>query len=226
MQLRQEVAKLTERQQICESEVQRCRNEMQRADSGRRAQEQETGLSDQRRGHIEAEYEMYLRKEQLRIDFVNESQEMHRNAMDELQKAIAEGDQARQRTQLEKETIEQEIDRCNEAINKFQVHSKHCEGLRQHVLLLSICHCLPRACFAAKFVLLRLTVYASRAALGMCDRAWAGTGKGATAARRRVPRQALRYAREVHRASDHAGLPSNRPCMPVSRPRKIHCVAG
>ena len=129
MQLRQEVAKLTEQQQACESEVQRCRNEMQRADSGRRAQEQETGLSDQRRGHIEAEYEMYLRKEQLRIDFVNESQEMHRNAMDELQKAIAEVDQVRQRTLLEKETIEQEIERCNEAINKFQVHTEHFEGV-------------------------------------------------------------------------------------------------
>ena len=135
MQLRQEVAKLTERQQACESEVQRCRNEMQRADSGRRAQEQETGLSDQRRGHIEAEYEMYLRKEQLRIDFVNESQEMHRNAMDELQKAIAEVDQVRQRTLLEKETIEQEIERCNEAINKFQVHTEHFEGVCEHILL-------------------------------------------------------------------------------------------
>ena len=83
---------------------------MQRADSGRRAQEQETVLSDQHRSHIEAEYEMYLRKEQLRIDFVNQSQEIHRNAMDELQKAIAEVDQVRQRTLLEKETIEQEID--------------------------------------------------------------------------------------------------------------------
>ena len=59
----------------------------------------------------------------------HESQEMHRNAMDELQKAIAEVDQVRQRTLLEKETIEQEIERCNEAINKFQVRPKHFDGV-------------------------------------------------------------------------------------------------
>jgi hypothetical protein len=122
---------------------------MQRADSGRRAQEQETVLSDQHRSHIEAEYEMYLRKEQLRIDFVNQSQEIHRNAMDELQKAIAEVDQVRQRTLLEKETIEQEIERCNEAIRKFQVRP-----------CVSISYCLPRACYAARFVLVCLRAYA------------------------------------------------------------------
>lgn len=94
---------------------------MQRADAARRAQEQETNLSDQRRGHTEAEYEMYLRKEQLRIDFVNESQAMHHNAMDELEKAIAEVSDVRNQTLQEKEAIELEIERCNEAINKFQV---------------------------------------------------------------------------------------------------------
>jgi CO dehydrogenase/acetyl-CoA synthase beta subunit len=124
---------------------------MQRADSGRRAQEQETVLSDQHRSHIEAEYEMYLRKEQLRIDFVNQSQEIHRNAMDELQKAIAEVDQVRQRTLLEKETIEQEIERCNEAINKFQVHTEHFEGvcehiLLEHILLLATCLLCCKVC--------------------------------------------------------------------------------
>jgi len=119
-QLRDEVAKLTQRQQVCESEIQRCRNEMQRSDGARRAQEQELSLSDQRRGHIEAEYEMYLRKEQLRIDFVSESQTMHGNAMDELQKAIAQVDATRNQTQQEKEAVETEIQRCNEAIKKFQ----------------------------------------------------------------------------------------------------------
>ena len=64
---------------------------------------------------------MYLRKEQLRIDFVNESQAMHHNAMDELEKAIAEIHAARTQTLQEKEAIEQEIERCNEAIKKFQV---------------------------------------------------------------------------------------------------------
>jgi len=120
-QLRDEVAKLTQRQQSCETEIQNCRNDMQRADAARRAQDQEANLSDQRKGHIEAEYEMYLRKEQLRIDFVNESQTMHHNAMDELEKAIAEIHGARNQTLQEKEAIEQEIERCNEAIKKFQV---------------------------------------------------------------------------------------------------------
>jgi hypothetical protein len=168
--------------------VQRCRNEMQRADAGRRAQDQETGLSDQRRGHIEAEYEMYLRKEQLRIDFVNESQTMHRNAMDEVEKAIAEVNQTRQRTLLEKEAIEQEIDRCNEAMNKFQVRTLCLRACANTYLsFTTFLHC----CNECRGL---------RDAVGMClcDRAWAGTGQAAAAARRRVPRQALRHAREVH----------------------------
>jgi len=93
---------------------------MQRADAARRAQEQEMSLSDQRRGHIEAEYEMYLRKEQLRIDFVSESQTMHSNAMHELEKAIAEVDATRNQTLEERDAIDTEIQRCNEAIKKFQ----------------------------------------------------------------------------------------------------------
>ena len=36
------------------------------------------GLSEQRKKHIEAEFEMYLRKEQLRMDFVTEAQAMHK----------------------------------------------------------------------------------------------------------------------------------------------------
>jgi len=46
---------------------------------------------------------------------------MHHNAMDELEKAIAEVNDVRNQTLQEKEAIEQEIERCNEAINKFQV---------------------------------------------------------------------------------------------------------
>lgn len=49
---------------------------------------QETSLSEQRRQAIETEYEMYLRKEQLRMDFVQEANQMHAQALEDLDKQI------------------------------------------------------------------------------------------------------------------------------------------
>ena len=119
-QLREDVAKLTQKQQSWESEIERCRNDMQRADASRRAQDQEASLSEARKRHVDAEYEMFLRKEQLRLDFISESQSMHRTAMEELDKAIVDVNAASAQTLHEKEAIDQEIESCNQAIVKFQ----------------------------------------------------------------------------------------------------------
>lgn len=60
-----------------EGEVNATRADITRLENARRSHEQETSLSEQRRQAIESEYEMYLRKEQLRMDFVQEAQNMH-----------------------------------------------------------------------------------------------------------------------------------------------------
>ena len=112
---------MTNRQQDCDAEIQQCRSEMQRAEAARRSQEQESSMSEERRAQVEAEYEACLQKEQLRMDFMQESQAMHQNAMEELDKAIGDIQHSASQTLLEKQNIEQEIERCVEAIKKFQV---------------------------------------------------------------------------------------------------------
>lgn len=120
-QLRDEVAKLTSKLQQTEADVSATRTDISRIEASRRAHEQETSLSEQRRQAIETEYEMYLRKEQLRMDFVQEANQMHAQALEDLDKQIQVVGAQREETVNDKSGIDQEIKRCSEAINKFQV---------------------------------------------------------------------------------------------------------
>lgn len=119
-QLRDEVAKLTSKLQQTEADVSATRTDISRIEASRRAHEQETSLSEQRRQAIETEYEMYLRKEQLRMDFVQEANQMHAQALEDLDKQIQVVGAQREETVNDKSGIDQEIKRCSEAINKFQ----------------------------------------------------------------------------------------------------------
>mmetsp|Transcript_8317 Transcript_8317/g.20234 ORF Transcript_8317/g.20234 Transcript_8317/m.20234 type:complete len:734 (+) Transcript_8317:231-2432(+) len=118
--LRDEVAKCTAQQMAMEQDIVTCRANIQRLQSAKRASEQEQGLSEQRKVHIEAEFEMYLRKEQLRMDFVVEAQAMHKTEVEDLARRTVEVAQAREEAEAEKARVDAEIERCSEAIRKFQ----------------------------------------------------------------------------------------------------------
>lgn len=119
-QLREEVAALGQRQKQCDEELAAARAELARVDQERKAQEQEAGLSEQRRRQLEEEFETLLRKEQLRVDYVTELQNLHKQQMDELTAQIAEVNKKRQATAAERAKLDEEIGRCTEAIKKFQ----------------------------------------------------------------------------------------------------------
>ena len=94
--------------------------EIARVENLRKALEQETALSEQRRRQMEEEYEMLLRKEQLRADYVAELQKQQKQQMDELQAQIVEVNKKRNAISVENSKLEEEVARCNEAIKKFQ----------------------------------------------------------------------------------------------------------
>jgi tropomyosin-2 len=118
--LRDEVAKCTAKQMAMEQDIVTCKANIQRLEGNKRALDNEASLSEQRKVHIEAEYEMYLRKEQLRMDFVAEAQQMHKQEVEDINKRAAEVKKSREEAEAEKAKVDVEIERCSEAIRKFQ----------------------------------------------------------------------------------------------------------
>uniref|UniRef100_A0A7S4L6U9 Uncharacterized protein n=2 Tax=Guillardia theta TaxID=55529 RepID=A0A7S4L6U9_GUITH len=117
--LRGDVQNLTQQQQETEAEIQRCRNEIQRIEAACKVCIQETGLCEQRRSHLSSEYDMLMRKERLRIEYMEQTQALNKQAMEEIEKALLEVEESKKTILKDKEKIQAEIDKCAGAIRKF-----------------------------------------------------------------------------------------------------------